>query len=388
MLVGKTILLAGAGAHQALSQPLQALGCRLAACSPTLDALLIAVQQQPVDLLVVEIGAQGQPDGAQAARMFLRARDLPVIFYASGANCDELEKVRAIPSYGVMVDSVSARQLQATLEAALALFNVHHAERLDAQRCQLALEGTRAGAWEWNLVNNQVSYSSEIYTMLGIPAGGARDGQMDLLKSLVHPEDLPGCHAAMGSYLNGSAGHYEHEYRLRARDGSYLWVADRARITLRAAGGRPIRVSGVLIDITANKQAELRRREELSRLEFAVQATRTGVWDWHIADNQNYFSPMLLELLGFAPGQAPGPHNPWRQHVHPEDLPGLSAAQAYHLSGATPSMEHEFRTVQPDGSVCWLLTRGQVIERAPDGSPRRMLGTTLDITARKQAEMA
>ena len=74
--------------------------------------------------------------------------------------------------------------------------------------------------------------------------------------------------------------------------------------------------------------------------------------------------------------------------MHPEDVPAVRELFDRHCQGETPSYEAEFRMQTSDGKWHWILSRGKVLSRAPDGSPARMLGTHLDITGRRNAELA
>jgi PAS domain S-box-containing protein len=84
---------------------------------------------------------------------------------------------------------------------------------------------------------------------------GAGAGATDW-ESLVHPDDLAGCHAAFEHHINGETPLYHHEYRLRTEDGGYRWVLGRGKIMGRDADGTPLRVVGTLLDITDKKEME------------------------------------------------------------------------------------------------------------------------------------
>ena len=76
----------------------------------------------------------------------------------------------------------------------------------------------------------------------------------------------------------------------------------------------------------------------------------------------------------------------WRPLVHADDMPGLDAALAAHLADSSRSYEAEYRMRHRAGHWVWLQSRGRVVDRAPDSTPLRMLGTRMDISARKLAE--
>lgn len=121
------------------------------------------------------------------------------------------------------------------------------------------------------------------------------------------------------------------------------------------------------------------------RLEFALEATMDGLWDWNINSGDVYFSPRYVAMLGYDVQEMPGRVEMWIKLVHPEDLPKTEAALKKHFLDGTP-YQPEFRMKTKGGDWKWVLARGKVVERNPDGSPRRMVGLHTDIDFTKQYE--
>ncbi|HKW82159.1 MAG TPA: ATP-binding protein, partial [Burkholderiaceae bacterium] len=133
-------------------------------------------------------------------------------------------------------------------------------------------------------------------------------------------------------------------------------------------------------------ERELRASEARSRL--ALDVAQLGTWSWRGADNELCADARFCELCGVSP-DAPVSYEALMARVHADDRAAVDAAVREALS---PSGEGRFRAevrcVQPDGSLRWLVARG-LTEFAAIGSerrPSRMLGTAMDVTARKRTE--
>jgi PAS domain S-box-containing protein len=122
------------------------------------------------------------------------------------------------------------------------------------------------------------------------------------------------------------------------------------------------------------------------RAKYAIEGTGDGLWDWNIEDNTVFFSVRWKEMLGFSEDEVGNRLHEWESRIHPEDKQTvLEDVQAY-LDGNKPFYNNEHRVRCKDGSYKWILDRGMVVNRSPDGKPLRMIGTHIDITQSKQTE--
>ncbi|WP_342751692.1 EAL domain-containing protein [Bosea psychrotolerans] len=130
--------------------------------------------------------------------------------------------------------------------------------------------------------------------------------------------------------------------------------------------------------------AALRVSEE--RLARALDAGSDGLWDWDIATGQAWYSDRWLTMLGYAPGELEGLIETWQGLLHPQDGPKAQGLLQAHFDGHSPVYECEHRLRRKDGSWGWVLARGKVVERDGGDLPQRIVGTHIDIEARKLAE--
>ncbi len=129
--------------------------------------------------------------------------------------------------------------------------------------------------------------------------------------------------------------------------------------------------------------AALVKSEE--RFELAVRGTDAGIWDWDLRTDKVHFSPRWKSMLGYAEDELGDDYAEWERRLHPDDRDrALETVRAYQ-AGETPHFELEHRLRHKDGSYRWILARGTCLRDA-DGRAYRMVGSHIDVTARKLAE--
>lgn len=123
------------------------------------------------------------------------------------------------------------------------------------KQLSFALNEASDGLWDWEVLSGEVFFSPRLKRMLGY-GPDEMVGRIDTWKNNVHPDDLQAVIATLNEHMAGRVGRYDTEYRLRNRNGDYLWVHDRGRVSDRDAQGAPLRVVGMVHDITERKVAE------------------------------------------------------------------------------------------------------------------------------------
>ena len=141
------------------------------------------------------------------------------------------------------------------------------------------------------------------------------------------------------------------------------------------------------IDVTDLRRAEAGLRVNEERLELAREGANLGIWDWDVANDTLTWSAHQWQLHGLE--AQPGGPSPelWRQTVHPADLRRTQEEMLAAVKSPDRLYASEYSVILPDGSLRRLLGRGQTIRDA-DGRGIRMVGISMDVTARYEAEMA
>jgi PAS domain S-box-containing protein len=136
--------------------------------------------------------------------------------------------------------------------------------RQSEERFNLAVSGTDAGIWDWNLETNEVYFSPRWKSILGY-ADHEIQNDFSEWKRRLHPEDRDRALRTVEDYLHGRTAEYELEHRLQHKDGSYVWILARGA-AVRDANGKLYRMAGSHIDITSRKKSEQLLRERDAQL--------------------------------------------------------------------------------------------------------------------------
>ena len=144
-------------------------------------------------------------------------------------------------------------------------------------------------------------------------------------------------------------------------------------------------IATLMLQRARRRHIELALLESQRRYALATVAGAIGVWDWNFETNELYVDPVLKALLGLGENEVTSLPEDWGSRVHPDDAPEAAARIRACVDGDTEVYEIEHRMVHKDGSSKWFLSRGSAI-RGADGAIKRLVGTKVDITARKHAE--
>lgn len=247
-----------------------------------------------------------------------------------------------------------------------------------------AVECAQLGVWDANLVANTCYYSPSWKQMLGYEDGELTN-HPDLWLDFIHPDDREQALESGNSHIDGHAVAVESEFRLRHRDGRWIWVLDRGRVIERDAMGRPTRMIGVQTDITAQKEAASALALLNQRIELALDTGGIGLWSFELDTERTVWDGRMREIFGLGAGPEDVPRQTWHSCLHPEDAAAAELATERLLTHGEP-VSMTYRILRPDGMMRHVFALSRIVRF--EDAPALLVGSICDVTAQMESAEA
>lgn len=200
-----------------------------------------------------------------------------------------------------------------------------------------------------------------------------------------HPDDRTRAHDAFVT-ANSERRAFRVEYRLQHISGGYRWAIDAASPRF-GDDGQYLGYIGSVIDIHERREAEERLALSEEQLRLALEVAEIGQWDVDQSTGRMFWPPSIKAMFGISP-DVPVTLDDYRDSLHPDDREKTLSAYA---SASDPSLralyDVEYRTIgKEDGVVRWVAAKGRGLFDE-QGHCYRVIGTAIDITARKAVEI-
>jgi serine/threonine-protein kinase len=260
--------------------------------------------------------------------------------------------------------------------------------RRSRERFELAVLGSQDGLWDWDVEADEVWYSPHLKRMLGYDDREFLN-QAGETEKRVHPDDQPRWRAALDAHVAGLTDHYELEYRMRHRDGSYRWVRDRG-VALRHGNGKAYRMAGSREDITERKGAAEALRASEERYRSVIAAMQDGMVLLDAGGGILACNASAERILGLSADQMMGrtPLDPRWGAVHEDGtpFPGEEFPASLTLRTGQPCSDVVMGVHKPDGTLTWISVNSRPLFRADGTTLAGVAASFEDITYRKQLE--
>jgi len=235
------------------------------------------------------------------------------------------------------------------------------------------------GRWERDLRSGQSYWSDEVYRILGRTPGSCLPSREAFLEAVV-PEDRERAEAAASATASDGVTRWV-EFRIMTAQGAVRWIDGTVEL-VRDSGRDPARINGTVQDITERKRADDALRESEARFRTMADCAPAMLWVADKEGNSQFVNRAYCDFFGKSLEEVEG--SGWRPLLHPDDAAAYIEAFLTAMRERTPFYALT-RAQRHDGDWRWLESYG-ALRFTPSGEFLGVVGTTLDITRRKQAE--
>lgn len=247
--------------------------------------------------------------------------------------------------------------------------------RLQSQTMAEILWGADVGTWEWNINTGETKFNQRWAEIIGYTLEELAPINIITWQQFTHPEDLKRSDLLLQRCFRRETESYECEARMRHKDGHWVWVLDRGRVVEWTEGGRPLRMSGTHLDITARKLSENRLQLVAGVFSHAREAIVISESDGTIIDVNAAFSRITGYTREEALGRNPRMLQSGRHDADFYDEFWDTLLSKGHWSG-------EIWNRRKDGEIYpTLMTITAVLD--VNGRPQNYVALSTDITAIK-----
>ena len=184
---------------------------------------------------------------------------------------------------GAIIDITERKQIEAEL--------LNNKERLT-----FALEATSTGVWEWDVIEDKVTWTDNVWKLYGLEKNSLPHTHR-LFESNIHPDDREMAIKAVSTAADNQTGLYV-EYRIFYSNGSVRWLMSRGK-PLFDKYGKAERYIGTIIDITERKAIEEQLGRSQERLDFVLESSHIGIWDLNLEDGSTARTIEHARIFGY-----------------------------------------------------------------------------------------
>ncbi|MDR3204430.1 MAG: PAS domain-containing protein, partial [Deltaproteobacteria bacterium] len=252
-----------------------------------------------------------------------------------------------------------------------------------------------------DLEGSVVTVNDSFLLLLGDETLGASMPLKEFISLFVHPEETKNFVLGLDELVSGRdvSGEFEQRLFSHARR-EYRWMNLTAEVIERNPDDGGVLLAGLVVDVHNNRLARLALTDALTakqeafqaldqgqkRLAMVMEAANVGVVDLDLITGQVEYSPKCVQLLGREIGELGNNLEAKEALIVVQDRGKTADALKEHCLGLTPFYETVVRMRHSNGSLVWILERGQVTEWDVNGRPKRLLAVMLNVTRQKEIE--
>ena len=250
-----------------------------------------------------------------------------------------------------------------------------------SSRYEATIEAAQIGTWDWNVQTGEVIFNNRWFEIAGYNPEELAPDNIQTSINLAHPDDFKESRAIAEKHFNGESPYYEIEYRMKHKNGHWVWFLDRGRLISRTADGKPLRMLGTHIDITERKQAEHALRESERMFRSITEQISEVVFVNNSIGEITYVSPIVEKVAGYKPEELLG--HAFFEYLADEEIPGAIAIYTDAMERQLTNQILEFKYKKKDGTLFQAEIHSQFFN---DNGSSGVIGLLRDISERKLVE--
>lgn len=257
--------------------------------------------------------------------------------------------------------------------------------RQTTQKLLQSQQISHIGDWEFEVSSQKVTWSEPVFWMFGLDPQQGEPSYEEII-DMIHPDDRDRYRPTLEHTLRFGEPLFL-AFRLIKPNGDMRYLKTRAEVEFDDVG-HPLRLFGVVIDITDRKKAKEALKASEQKYRLLVEQMPAAIYTAELNKNNKttYISPEVEQMLGYTPDEwMQNPHL-WLELIHPDDREQV-LADLYQTHEWGKGFVREYRMFSRNREMVWVRDRARIVTDT-EGNPLYLQGVMLDITGRKQAELA
>jgi PAS domain S-box/PAS domain S-box/PAS domain S-box/uncharacterized domain HDIG len=256
--------------------------------------------------------------------------------------------------------------------------------RIEHGRLTNILEGTNVGTWEWNVQTGETVFNERWANIIGYTLDEISPAGIETRERFTHPEDLEKSNEQLSKVFAKEIDYYDIECRMKHKDGNWVWVQDRGKVTSWTTDGNPLWMSGTHTDITERKKSEEDLIQNENLLNQVGEISKIGGWEMDMAEGgkakwtKGTYDIVEISYNEFIPGYIEHTNYylpKYRKMIKEKMQRLLTKKEALHFQAQVKTAKNNIKWVEAFGEA--ITENGKVV---------KLIGTLQDITERKKAE--
>jgi diguanylate cyclase (GGDEF)-like protein/PAS domain S-box-containing protein/putative nucleotidyltransferase with HDIG domain len=247
-----------------------------------------------------------------------------------------------------------------------------------------AISGSNVGIWEWNVQTGEQTINERWAEIAGYKIDELTPISIETWRKLLHPKDLESANRRIAETFYKSEGHYVLYFRMKHKQGHWVWIESNGAVNSWTPDGKPLIVSGSHIDITKRKRAEDAVRDNERRLKSTQEIAHIGSWEIDLKTKEIWASEEAFRIYGINRATTRLDLSLVQAMVKREYRNTLDEALA-NLISRNENYDLEFEIIN-GFSKREVAVRSKAILQLDEGEPVRVIGTIQDITEEKKRQ--